>query len=67
MEMVHSELDKGFFIKCHKASRRMFPWRQEGISAFSILVTEMLLRQTDALSVAKLWHSFLPDIPIQQL
>ncbi len=63
MEMVRSELDKGFFIKWHKASGRMFPWRQEGISAFSILVTEMLLRQTDAPSVAKLWHSFFARYP----
>jgi A/G-specific adenine glycosylase len=63
MEMMRLELDKGFFIKWYETSGRTFPWRQKGTSAFSILVTEMLLRQTDAPSVAKLWTGFFARYP----
>jgi len=63
MEAFHSEPDKNFFIKWYETSGRMFPWRQEGISPFYVLITEMLLRQTDAPSVAKIWHSFFVKYP----
>jgi A/G-specific adenine glycosylase len=56
-------LEKDFFIKWFKKSGREFPWRREGITPFQFLITEMLLRQTDAPSVAKIWRGFFEKYP----
>jgi A/G-specific adenine glycosylase len=47
-----------FFVSWFKKNGRQFPWRYEGISPFKCMVTEMLLRQTRAEGVAKLWSNF---------
>lgn len=51
-------LNKNFFVSWFKKRGRSFPWRIENIPPFVSLVTEMLLRQTRAGGVAKLWEEF---------
>mgnify|MGYP001446486824 CR=1 FL=1 len=54
---------KSFFVDWYKEHGRNFPWRQAGVSPFKLLVTEMLLRQTQASSVSKLWYGFTQKYP----
>ena len=51
-------LNKNFFATWYKKRGRVFPWRIDNIPPFTSLVTEMLLRQTRAGGVAKLWKDF---------
>lgn len=53
-----SALPKNFFVEWFETRGRDFPWRRCGLSPFTILITEVLLRQTTASSVAKLWENF---------
>lgn len=57
------KLKRGFFIRWFNNYGRHFPWRDKGTTPFAFLVTEMLLRQTRAASVAKLWHEFFRHYP----
>lgn len=41
---------------------RSFPWRQGTLTPFQILVTEVLLRKTQAKNVSRVWSSFLSRI-----
>ncbi len=52
-----------FFVNWYKKNGREFPWRQEDISPFHILVTEMLLRQTKASMVLGMWVNFTTKYP----
>jgi A/G-specific adenine glycosylase len=52
-----------FFVKWYQKHARHFPWREEGTSPFAILLTEILLRQTRAASVARLWDRFINKYP----
>lgn len=56
-------LNKNFFVNWYKTRGRDFPWRYEGIPPFKSMVTEMLLRQTRAEGVAKLWGKFFEQYP----
>ena len=56
-------ISENFFVNWYRVYGRDFPWRQQGVSPFALLVTEMLLRQTQAMAVSKLWHSFLQRYP----
>src|SRR2546421_4282472 len=56
-------LIENFFVNWYKTQGRHFPWRQEGVSPFSLLITEMLLRQTQAVAVAKIWKQFIQRYP----
>ncbi len=52
------------FFQCHyTAHGRSFPWREESTSAFGILVAEILLKQTHAGKVAKVWPSLIAQYP----
>lgn len=55
---VHSIL-KDFFPRFYAAQGRTFPWRMESTSPFGILVAEILLKQTRAEKVAKVWPSLV--------
>lgn len=52
-----------FFEEWFLEHGRDFPWREEGVSPFHLLVTEMLLRQTRAMQVARLWEAFVERYP----
>ncbi len=62
MEMMAVN-SKNFFVDWYKAHGRDFPWRRERVSPFALLVTEMLLRQTQAMAVSKLWYEFIEKYP----
>lgn len=56
-------IKRNFFVKWFETNGRSFPWREEGTTPFNFLVTEMLLRQTRAQNVARLWTNFVTDYP----
>lgn len=56
-------LKRTFFVKWFKDHGRKFPWRREGTTPFALLITEMLLRQTRAAGVAKLWDNLFQRYP----
>jgi A/G-specific adenine glycosylase len=56
-------IKRNFFVKWFETNGRIFPWREPGTTPFAFLVTEMLLRQTRASNVAKIWESFIHDYP----
>jgi A/G-specific adenine glycosylase len=59
-------LKRSFFVNWLFAHGRDFPWRREGVTPFALLITEMLLRQTRASEVAKLWDTFFIKYPDAQ-
>jgi A/G-specific adenine glycosylase len=52
-----------FFVGWYKKYGRKFPWRRDGTSPFEILITEMLLRQTKADMVSRIWYRFTKLYP----
>ena len=48
-----------FFVLWYKRNGRDFPWRLPTVSSFQLLITEMLLRQTRAVQVERLWDGFM--------
>lgn len=56
-------LKKIFFVEWYKKYGRAFPWRQDNLPPFHSLITEMLLRQTRAGAVAKLWTQIINQYP----
>ena len=52
-----------FFQHYYAAHGRSFPWREEDTSPFGILVAEILLKQTHAGKVAKVWPSLMGRYP----
>jgi A/G-specific adenine glycosylase len=59
-------LQKNFFVNWFEEKGREFPWRDGVVSPFAFLVTEILLRQTGARSVARLWSDFVHRYPDAQ-
>lgn len=47
------------FTSYGRKNQRAFPWRARETSAFKLLIAELLLVQTDAESVAKVWPSLV--------
>ena len=52
-----------FFANWFKRHGRSFPWREEGVSPFGILLAEILLKQTRAEMVAKVWPALFRKYP----
>ena len=44
-------------------THRCFPWREPGLSAYEILIAEVLLRRTTATAAAKVYGAFLKRFP----
>lgn len=53
----------GFFADWYMARGRSFPWREEHVSPFGILIAEVLLKQTRAEMVADIWPEFSGKYP----
>ncbi len=53
----------GFFTNWFKVHGRSFPWREEDVSPFGILVAEILLKQTRAEMVAGVWPALYRKYP----
>lgn len=62
-EQEMRRFDQYFFVHWYETNGRDFPWRKEGVSPFALMITEMLLRQTQAVSVAKIWNDFVSAYP----
>ena len=54
---------RDFFQRYYTAYGRPFPWRREGTDPFGVLVAEVLLKQTRAGKVAKVWPSLVAQYP----
>ena len=54
---------RAFFQHYYSAHGRSFPWRAESASPFGILVAEILLKQTHAGKVAKVWPCLIARYP----
>ena len=54
---------RDFFQRHYTAYGRVFPWRKEGIDPFGVLVAEILLKQTQAGKVAKIWPPLVVQYP----
>jgi A/G-specific adenine glycosylase len=54
---------KGFFARYAKSHQRAFPWRGPGITPFELLAAELLLVQTKAEDVAKVWPVLVARYP----
>jgi A/G-specific adenine glycosylase len=50
-----------FFVQWFENYGREFPWRKKGVSPFQLLLSEMLLRQTQAMQVERLWGDFMQE------
>lgn len=48
-----------FFVKYARANLRTFPWRVRDLPDFKLLIAELLLVQTKAEDVAKIWPSLV--------
>jgi A/G-specific adenine glycosylase len=53
----------GFFANWFKVRGRSFPWREEEVSPFGILLAEVLLKQTRAEMVAAVWPALFRRYP----
>jgi hypothetical protein len=56
---VHHAFLRRFFVQYAKAHPRPLPWRVAGISPFELLAAELLLVQTKAEDVAKVWPGLI--------
>jgi len=54
---------KSFFARYARNHFRMFPWRRAGTKPFQLLVAELLLVQTKAENVARVWLQFMRRYP----
>ncbi len=54
---------RGFFVRWFRQHGRHFPWRDPHVTPYQILVTEILLHQTKAEDVSKLWRNFFEIFP----
>ena len=52
-----------FFVNWFKMHGRSFPWREEDISPFGIILAEVLLKQTRAEMVAAVWPALFRKYP----
>jgi DNA (cytosine-5)-methyltransferase 1 len=53
----------GFFEQYSRVNFRRFPWRARSVSAFHLLLAEVLLKQTKAEDVAKVWPTLIRRFP----
>lgn len=56
-------IPRKFFTAWYCAHGRALPWREKGVTLFQLLVAEMLLRQTRAEMVAKVWPALVQKYP----
>lgn len=48
-------VDAGELLKWYSHAQRDLPWRQPGVSAWQILVSEFMLQQTPVARVQPIW------------
>ena len=64
---MYNKNDIKFFRKqlldWFKFNKREFPWRNERLSNYEIIISEILLQRTRAETVARYYHVFLGKYP----
>jgi len=60
---VDDVLLRRYFVQYASAHPRSFPWRKPGVSAFELLIAELLLVQTKAEDVASVWRELITRYP----
>ena len=56
-------VDAGELIKWYSRERRDLPWRQPGVSAWQVLVSEFMLQQTPVARVEPIWRDWVARWP----
>jgi len=56
-------IEPGGLVRWYATARRDLPWRQAGVSAWQILVSEFMLQQTPVARVAPLWVDWVRRWP----
>lgn len=54
---------RGFFSQWYKCHGRSYPWRDDNVSAYGILIAELMLRKTQAEKVVNQWVEFMSRFP----
>ena len=62
-EEIRVRVPAGFFANWYKSHGRSFPWREDNVSPFGILLAEVLLKQTKADMVATVWSALYREFP----
>ncbi|TFG20960.1 MAG: hypothetical protein EU533_05760 [Promethearchaeota archaeon] len=60
------EKDRTFvrvLLKWYDTNKRVFPWRDEKLTPFQVLVAELMLQKTNATQVEKLFSNFIENYP----
>jgi len=60
---LKSKLPRRFFVQYARAHQRPFPWRASDISSFQLLIAELLLVQTKAEDVVRIWRQLITRYP----
>jgi A/G-specific adenine glycosylase len=63
---IPSAVPRGFFARYARSRMRSFPWRKPEITPFHLLIAELLLVQTKAEDVAKIWPILITRYPLPQ-
>ena len=50
---------RGFFHQWYKCHGRSYPWRGDNVSAYGILIAEIMLRKTQAGKIVNQWLEFM--------
>ena len=50
-------------LKWYKTNKREFPWRNENLTPFQILLAELMLQKTNATQVEKIFPDFIEKYP----
>ena len=50
-------------LKWHESNKRVFPWRDEKLTPFQVLVAELMLQKTNAAQVEKFFSNFIEKYP----
>lgn len=56
-------IKRSFFTDWYRSNGRVFPWRAGGTTPYQFLITEILLQQTKAEDVEKIWRGFFTRFP----
>ena len=56
-------IEPGGLLRWYATARRDLPWRRDGVSAWQILVSEFMLRQTPVARVAPIWVDWVARWP----
>ena len=57
-------MESSVLLKWYSETARDLPWRREGVSAWQILMSEIMLQQTPVVRVAPIWEEWVERWPV---